>query len=84
VWTRDGGRCAFVGTRGRCTERGFLEFHHLVPFADSGTAVAENIQLRCRAHNQYEADLWFSAQGPLVIRERPAYFGSIATRSGPS
>jgi hypothetical protein len=28
VWTRDGGRCAFEGTRGRCTETGRLEFHH--------------------------------------------------------
>ena len=33
VWARDGGRCAFVGARGRCAEQGFLEFHHVVPFA---------------------------------------------------
>ena len=26
VWKRDSGRCAFVGTDGRCQERGFLEF----------------------------------------------------------
>ena len=57
VWTRDEGQCAFVGARGRCTERGFLEFHHVVPFADGGASVIENIQLRCRAHNQYESDL---------------------------
>jgi hypothetical protein len=25
VWRRDGGRCAFVGTRGRCSETSFLE-----------------------------------------------------------
>jgi hypothetical protein len=31
VWTRDGGRCAFVGNNDRCTETGFLEFHHIVP-----------------------------------------------------
>jgi len=54
VWARDGGQCAFVGAQGRCTERGFLEFHHVLPFGDGGTAVVENIQLRCRAHNQYE------------------------------
>ena len=59
VWERDEGRCAFVGTRGRCTERGFLEFHHAVPFADGGAATLENIQLRCRAHNQYESEQWF-------------------------
>lgn len=31
VWKRDDGQCAFVGTQGRCTERGFLEFHHVEP-----------------------------------------------------
>jgi 5-methylcytosine-specific restriction endonuclease McrA len=59
VWIRDGGQCAFVGPCGRCTELGFLEFHHVVPFADGGAATVENIQLRCRAHNQYESVQWF-------------------------
>lgn len=58
VWQRDNGRCAFVGTRGRCTETGFLEYHHVVPFSDGGETATHNLQLRCRAHNQYEADLW--------------------------
>ena len=61
VWRRDGGRCAFVGTRGRCRERGFLEFHHVVPFAAGGVPDANNIQLRCRAHNLCEAELFFGA-----------------------
>ena len=84
VWTRDHGQCAFVGARGRCTERGFLEFHHVVPFANGGTAVAENIQLRCRAHNQHESDLWFSAEKPPLVRERRDYSGWLSARSGPS
>jgi hypothetical protein len=58
VWRRDGGRCAFVGTRGRCTERAFLEFHHVIPFADGGATSAANLQLRCRSHNQHESNLW--------------------------
>ena len=58
VWTRDGGRCAFVGADGRCIEVGFLEFHHVVPFASGGATDAGNIQLRCRAHNVYEATLF--------------------------
>jgi hypothetical protein len=71
VWRRDDGRCAFVGTEGRCSERGFLEFHHVVPFAKGGPATADNIQLRCRAHNTYEAVQVF---GPLLAREvAPAY-----------
>ncbi len=70
VWTRDNGQCGFIGTRGRCTERGFLEFHHVVPFADGGQAVVDNIQLRCRAHNQYESYQLFGMQEPPVVRER--------------
>jgi hypothetical protein len=56
VWKRDGGRCAFVGTGGRCAEEAFLEFHHVLPFAEGGPATTGNIQLRCRAHNAYEYD----------------------------
>ena len=61
VWLRDGGQCAFAGHGGhRCEERGFLEFHHLSPYAASGEATVENIALRCHAHNQYESDLFFA------------------------
>jgi 5-methylcytosine-specific restriction endonuclease McrA len=55
VWVRDGGQCAYVGAAGRCAERGFLEYHHVVPYADGGLATVENVQLRCRSHNGYEA-----------------------------
>lgn len=59
VWQRDGGRCAFHGTRGRCSETGWLEFHHVRPFAAGGESSVDNIELRCRAHNVYEADKYF-------------------------
>jgi hypothetical protein len=66
VWTRDGGRCAFVGENGRrCTERGFIEFHHPAPYAAGGEATVDSIELRCRAHNLYEGELDF---GPAVRR----------------
>ena len=68
-WDRDGGRCAFQGELGRCAETGFLEFHHVVPYADGGEASATNLQLRCRAHNQYEAALWSGATEPPLARE---------------
>lgn len=61
VWQRDGGQCAFIGTDGRCGERAFLEFHHVDPFAAGGASSAANIELRCRAHNAYEAELDFGA-----------------------
>jgi 5-methylcytosine-specific restriction endonuclease McrA len=74
VWERDGGCCACVGTNGRCTERGFLEFHHIVPFAANGDATIENMELRCRAHNLYEADIFFGTRRPSVVREvSPTY-----------
>ena len=75
VWLRDGGRCAFTGRAGRrCGERAFLEFHHLDPYALGGEATVDGIALRCRAHNQYEATLYF---GPRSNEGMP-------TRSGTS
>jgi hypothetical protein len=61
VWRRDGGRCAFVGREGRCSERSFLEYHHVRPYAVGGAATTANIELRCRAHNAYEAELFFGS-----------------------
>jgi hypothetical protein len=76
VWLRDGGRCAFLGRGGRrCLERGFLEFHHVKPFAAGGPPTVENIQLRCRAHNAYEAELYFGPREPAggeLVPERVA------------
>jgi hypothetical protein len=79
VFLRDLGRCAFVGTDGRrCQERGFLEFHHLRPYAAGGEATVENIQLRCRRHNDYEARAYFGHGHPddgtgWVRESSPAY-----------
>jgi len=77
AWRRDGGQCGFVAHDGqRCTERTFLEFHHLQPYAQGGLATVENISLRCRRHNQYEAELVFgphraSVKGPSPAAEAP-------------
>ncbi len=64
VLQRDGNRCAFVGTEGRCTDTGFLEFHHVLPFADGGAGTVDNIELRCRSHDAHEAERWFGLAGP--------------------
>ena len=69
VWTRDGGRCRFEGPSGRCSETGLLEFHHVVPHADGGATTAENLELRCAAHNRYEAEQWFGS----FVREVPVH-----------
>jgi len=66
VWRRDAGQCAFVAPGGRrCSERTFLEFHHVQPHAKQGPATVANISLRCWRHNQYEAELIF---GPWQVR----------------
>ncbi len=70
VWHRDQGRCAFVGAVGRCGETGFLEFHHVQAYADDGPATTKNVELRCRAHNQYEAALLF--EDPMGDAARPS------------
>jgi hypothetical protein len=55
---------------------------HVRPFANGGPSTADNIELRCRAHNQYEADLFFGH--PLTVRERPGPYDmdSVRTESG--
>jgi 5-methylcytosine-specific restriction endonuclease McrA len=73
VWARDGGRCKFAGAAGRCCETGRLEFHHVVPYAEGGATTLENLELRCAAHNRYEAQQWFGMFG----REDPIPFSTV-------
>lgn len=67
VWTRDEGRCAFIGAGGRCTERALLEYHHVIPFANRGPTTAANLQLRCCAHNLHEAREQFADVEPAAV-----------------
>jgi len=89
VSPRDQRRCAFVAPDGRrCDERRFLEFHHVVPYAAGGLPTAENIQLRCRAHNGYEADLFYGPgqrrlRGGVVPSGRVVYESERVPRTGP-
>jgi hypothetical protein len=78
VSRRDGERCTFVGEGGRrCSERGFLEFHHVMPFAVGGLSTVANLALRCAAHNRYEAALYYGmrknsaglVREPQLVRE---------------
>ena len=74
VWARDGGRCRFEGPAGRCGETGLLEFHHVLPFARGGSTTVENLELRCAAHNRYEAEQCFG----LFVRESAETYSSVA------
>ena len=76
VYVRDSGQCAYTSPEGRrCGQRGFLEFHHVQPYAVGGKATVENISLRCRQHNRHEADVFY---GPA--RE----YGGVTLASGPA
>jgi hypothetical protein len=80
VCARDANRCAFLAKNGRrCEETRFLEFHHVVPRAAGGEATVDNIQLRCRAHNGHEVDLFF---GPGKRWVRGTTARASATRPG--
>jgi hypothetical protein len=89
VDARDQRRCAFVAPSGRwCDERRFLEFHHVVPYAAGGPPTVENIQLRCRAHNGYEADLFYGpgkrrTHGDVVRNGRAIYERVTMPGTGP-
>jgi 5-methylcytosine-specific restriction endonuclease McrA len=62
VLERDGGKCTFVGEGGHlCGSQRRLQFDHIDPVAIGGEATVDNIRLRCRAHNLYEAERIFGA-----------------------
>lgn len=74
VWERDGGQCTFVSASGkRCEARRFLEFDHIDPVARGGVAKVDRVRLRCRTHNQLEAERVF---------EEKAGGGASSARSG--
>jgi hypothetical protein len=74
VFERDEGRCAFVDAKGRRCQSGWqVEFHHCVPYARGGPHSVDNIELRCRAHNQYEADLEYGALFMAARRQSPPH-----------
>ena len=82
VAKRDGERCTYVSETGRrCEARSRLEFDHVQLFADGGQATVENLRLRFRAHNQYEAECRLGV-GFMQGKREKAKRGSIsASRS---
>ena len=69
VWERDQGQCTFVGTEGhRCRTKAYLQFDHITPFAKRRDTSADGLRLRCRTHNQLEADRTFGVD--FMTRKR--------------
>jgi 5-methylcytosine-specific restriction endonuclease McrA len=57
VWTRDGGRCAWIAADGRrCNSRWKLELDHIQPAALGGTSTVDNLRVACRPHNLLHAE----------------------------
>ncbi len=57
VADRDGLQCSYVGPDGKRCDSRDVEFHHLTPFARGGEHSVEEITLRCRGHNAFQAEL---------------------------
>jgi 5-methylcytosine-specific restriction endonuclease McrA len=57
VWMRDQGMCQHQDptTGKKCGSKYRLEIDHIVPVAKGGSNSADNLQLTCRAHNQWRA-----------------------------
>lgn len=76
VYERDAGRCTYVAPNGRrCGSRAFLEYHHEAPWARHRRHRANEITLRCRAHNDLAARQEYGAafmarrsQSPGTVR----------------
>jgi len=81
VWERDAYQCTFVSESGvRCGARSFLEFDHTDPVARGGIATVESIRLRCRAHNQLEAERVFGA-GFMARKREEARLAAAESRA---
>lgn len=71
VFSRDAGRCAFVGLSGRrCSSTQALQMDHLVPVARGGRGTPDNLRLLCAYHNRMEAERLMGVVPMAQARER--------------
>ncbi len=53
VLKEDQHQCSYVSRDGvRCTEKHYLNFDHIKPFAFGGKSSSDNLRVLCSAHNQ--------------------------------
>lgn len=71
--------CAYLSPDGRrCGSKHDLEVHHLRPFAKGGDHSLENLSLRCREHNCYQAKQDFGqAFMAKYVREAEVNYGRV-------
>lgn len=72
VLARDGEQCSFVDpqTGRRCSEKGFLQLDHVVPFAKGGGSDTAGVRLLCAMHNRHAAGQEFGEQWMQARIER--------------
>ncbi len=71
VYTKDGGRCTYVGTNGkRCIKRENLEVDHIVPFAKGGKNTKANLRLLCPRHNMLLAEEAYGKEHMNQFRQK--------------
>jgi hypothetical protein len=58
-----------------------LEYDHIVPVAHGGKSTVENVRMRCRGHNQYEAERTFGSG--FMERKREQARGARTATSEP-
>ena len=57
VFQRDGEQCTFVDEKGRrCSATSFIQIDHIAARAKGGSGEADNLRLRCSAHNRLHAE----------------------------
>lgn len=64
LMSRSGNQCSYVDpkTKRRCEETRLLQIDHIQSHAHQGSNDAANLQVLCRAHNQYRAMQTFGTQ----------------------
>jgi len=81
VFERDKAQCTFVDESGcRCREVDRLELHHLNPFGRAGQHHADNLTLRCQAHNAFAAEQDFGREQIFVKRNSMRHEAQRAQR----
>ena len=82
VWERDQGQCTFVGDTGhRCGSKDLLQLDHVEPHARRPNATVDNLRLRCRTHNQLEAERIFGNEFMNRKRKRASLVSRVTSRA---
>ena len=60
VTRRDQGQCAHIDDRGnRCTQKRWVDIHHIKPVSDGGKDIVDNLVTLCRPHHRFQHEMRF-------------------------